>query len=342
MINKRSIIVSILAALVFLAGRPIFAESVAFAFFSNKSDKASLNYLKEVLPNTIASSLNKKYNISARKPSNVDFLSKYAEGDDSIPEKVLRPLSPELVADFFIFGYFEDLNQNKIRISTKIYSQGSNEVFTFIEEGDLGTDMFNLVDKIAYRINNIISYRQYFKDRAIEPKARISIITNLEGEELNICYSEFLKNGYRVFSSVGNELKTEFDYEKMNYLYTFYTTNAQYEKIAYRSEIFLAHGTWSGAKYYRDLLKERDIYNKYAFEYGKTISGYINKVRNDNLFDYSLIISVDKDTNKAWVRCISIKDFKLVYLEKNIDALEIDQLARKIIMELSTNMPEKF
>ncbi len=322
------------------------AETVAFGYFINKSDNRGLDYLQQVLPNSFASSLKKKHSIDSIKPGKLDFLnsnsSEYAGRD--IEEKELPALSPLVGADYFVFGSFEPAAGNKVRLNIKIYKTYSTRIFTFVDEGQLETEIFRLVDRISFQIKNIASDSMLYKSEPLSKNSKVSIITNIEGVELNTVYYSFMKKGFKLSSVQGNELYTHIDEHQIDFLSTVTAPNATYDIITDRSAVDLAHGTWSGAKYYKGLLIQRDIYNKYAFNYYKTFDDLTKKVRGfqTDAFDYFLIIGFDKDRKKAWIRCQSLKNSRLITTESNISGRDVEELTDKIIQTLTSEMPDKF
>lgn len=335
-----------ITAFIFTTCGILHAETVAFGYFINKSDNRGLDYLQQVLPNSFASSLKKKHSIDSIKPGKLDFLNT-ASGENSgkdIEEKELPALSPLIGADYFVFGSFEPVAGSKIRLNIKIYKTYSTRIFTFIDEGQLETEIFRLVDRISFQIKNIASDSMLYKSETLAKNSKVSIITNIEGEDLNSLYYLFMKNGFRLSSIQGNELYTHIDENQIDFLSTVTAPNATYDIITDRSAVDLAHGTWSGVKYYKGLLIQRDIYNKYAFNYYKTFDDFAKKVRGfqSDTFDYFLIIGFDKDRKKAWIRCQSLKNSKLITTESNISGSDVEDISGKIIQTLTSEMPDKF
>ena len=184
----------------------------------------------------------------------------------------------------------------------------------------------------------------FYKSETLAKKSKVSIITNIAGEELNALYYIFMKNGFRLSSVQGNELYTHLDENRIKSLFTISAPNANYNIIADRSAIDLPHGTWSGAKYYKNLLIQRDIYNKYAFNFDKTFDELTRKVRNfqDDTFDYIIIIGFDEDKKTAWIRCQSLKTSRLILAESEIKGSDVEEITEKILKTLTSELPDKF
>ena len=322
------------------------AESIAFGYFYNKSENRGMDYLQQLLPNSFASSIKNKHRMDTVKPGKLPFLN--TEGSDftgkDIEEKDLLKLSDELSDNYFVYGNYQPVAGNRIKLTVKIYKKDSNRVFYFSDEGRLETELFRFVDRIAYQIKNIASESMHYKSESIVNNSKISIITNISGEDLNSLYFSFLKKGYRLSSVQGNEIYTYIDEEQINKLSTISASNASYHIISDRSEIELPHGTWSGAKYYKELLKQRDLFNKYAFNFEKTFDTLSKKIMNyqTDSFDYFIVIGFDEDLEKAWIRCISLKKNKLILTESGIKGKNVQDISEKIINILSTDLPNRF
>jgi len=330
----------------FLLNVPLFAKSIAFGYFYNSSSDTSFDYLEQVLPNSFSSSLKAKYGFDIVKPSHLTLLKSYEKDGIKInlEDRDLLKLSKDIPADYFIYGDYEPTKENKIRITVKVYATNGKTLFTFKEEGKLEAEIFKIVDNISYKISNIASERLYYKSEAIANNSKISIITNIEGEELNIVYNEFLKKGYRLFMTQGNDLYTILDEDKINLFYTVTAPNASYVQITDRSSIEIPLGTWSGPKYRNDAIKQKNLYNENAFYYEKTMASFLSDLKklDNNLFDYSIIIGFNKEKNSAWIRCIDVKRYKLILTETGITGSDISEITQKLIDSLSSKLPENF
>jgi len=342
--NLLSTIVSLLTIVFF--NTELSAESIAFGYFLNKSENRGMDYLQQLLPNSLASSLKNKYDIDTVKPGKLDFLnsekSKFSK--KTIEEKDLFEISSLFSESYFVYGNYQPLPDNRIKLNVLIYQNKGNYVFSFTEEGKLETELFKFIDRISYQIKNIASESMLYKSEVLAHQSKISIITNITGEDLNLLYYSFMKNGYRITSVQGNELNNCLDEKQILKLNTVSTTNAYYHIISNRSEIILPHGTWSGKKYYMDLQEQKKIFNKYAFNFENTLETLSKKIINFQpySFDYFIIIGFDKDIKNAWVRCVSIKNNRLILSESAINGSNIPEISEKIIKSLTSELPKKY
>ncbi len=341
--NKNLISIITAALLIVMCNIEIRAESIAFGYFYNKSENRGMDYLQQLLPNSFASSIKNKHNTDTVKPGKLLFLN--SEGGEftgrDIEEKDLQRISYYFSDDYFVYGNYQPLPGNRIKINVRIYKRYSNRVFSFTEEGKLETELFRFVDRIAYQIKNIASDSMHYKSETIANKSKLSIITNISGDNLNLLYFSFLKNGFKLSSVQGNELYTHIDENQINTLSTLSASNASYNIISNRSEVDLPHGTWSGAGYYKDLLKQRDVFDKYAFNFEKTFEKFSKRIINYQQ-DYFIIIGFDEDMQKAWIRCISLKNNRLILAESGINGSDVKEISEKIINILSSDLPKKF
>jgi hypothetical protein len=154
--NLASIAISVSLLLSFHTG--LYADSVAFGYFVNKSENHSMDYLQQLLPNSFASSLKNKHNIDTVKPGKIVFLnSKTSESSGrEIEEKDLLRLSDHFSEDYFVYGNYQPLTGNRIKLNVKIYKRCTNRVFSFTEEGKLETELFRFIDRISYRIKKLL------------------------------------------------------------------------------------------------------------------------------------------------------------------------------------------
>jgi hypothetical protein len=59
-------------------------------------------------------------------------------------------------------------------------------------------------------------------------------------------------------------------------------------------------------------------------------------------FDYFIVIGFDEDMESAWVRCVSLKNNKLILTESGIAGNSVGEISEKIINILSAAPPNKF
>jgi len=323
------------ALLFILTGTSAFSESAAFGFFINESGNESFNYLEKILPNSFAGTLKNKHNFTIIKPAQIPSLS--FEDDSSFKNEFkegdLKDLTDSISADYFIYGTFKSLDNNRILLKVSVYKKGTSSVFYFEEIGYLETEIFKLVDNIALQISNIASESTIYKNEKITSKAKLSIFTNIEGADLNTLYYEFLQTGYKLSPTQGNSIYGIIDDEQINKFYHISGVNASFHQIHNPKDVELMYGTWSGADYTKSILEQKKIYDRYTFNYKK-----FRESNTDNA-DYIIIIGFDPDRSKAWVRCLNIKNNKLIVTESGISGSSISEIAKNIIISLTTGIP---
>jgi len=328
----------------FFASTNAGAESVAFGFFANEAKNESLDYLEKILPNSFASALNNKYKFDIIKPGQIPGLA--PEGDGSIKKEIreedLLTLTKDINSDYFIYGSFKPLENNKIKLTINIYKKGTSSVFQFEDTGYLETEIFKLVDKIALKIKNIASESMIFKNSTITSKSKLAIITNIEGDELNSLYFEFLNSGYKLSPVQGNELYGLIDSGQIQKFYHVEGDNASFHRILSKKDVELLQGTWSGTAYSKKILEDKNAYEKYSFNYIKTKNEILNKFKviNADAIDYIIIIGFNEDKTNAWIRCLNLKDNNLLVTETGITGSSIDEITKNIIKSITTGLPE--
>lgn len=319
------------------------AESAAFALFKNESANESFNYLEKILPNSFATALKKKYGFSITKPAQISTLS--AEENDGIlreiKEEELLDVTKDINADYFIYGSFKPLDDNKIKLTISVYKKGAPDVFQFEDTGYLETEIFKLVDKIADKIKNIANESMIYKNEKIEAKSKLAIITNVEGNELNSVYYDFLSSGYKLSPTQGNEIYSLIDNEQIKKFYHFSGANASFHFIHNRKDADLFHGTWSGVNYYKTISEDKKVYEDYSYNYEKTKNEFLKKIRafNTDSIDYLLIIGFDENRSCAWIRCLNLKDNRLVITESGIKGSSMNDITKNIIKSITTGLP---
>ncbi len=332
------------AAVFLLTGTAAFSESVAFGFFINESGNDNFNYLEKILPNSFAGTLKNKHNFNIIKPAQIpsliteesSFKTDFKEGD-------LKKLTENVSADYFIYGTFKSLDNNRILLKVNVYKKGTSSVFHFEEIGFLETEVFKLVDNIALQISNIASESVTYKNEKITSKSKLSVLTNIEGEDLNTLYFEFMKDGYRLSATQGNDIYGLIDDEQINKFYHISGVNASFHRIHDPKEIELMYGTWSGTDYYRSITEQKNIYDRLAFNYIQTKNDILKKFREsgtDNS-DYLIIIGFDSSRSNAWVRCINFKNNKLIITESGIKGSSIPEITKNVIISLTTGLSDK-
>jgi len=320
------------------------AESAAFGFFINESKNESFDYLEKILPNSFAGTLKNKYNFDVIKPGQISAFAN--DGTNGIKKEIIRDedlsvLTKNISADYFVYGSFKPLENNRIRLNINVYKIGTKSVFQFEETGYLETEIFKLVDKIAIQIKNVANESLRYKNDTIKAKSKLSIITNLEGDELNSVYFEFLNNGFKISPTQGNDLYSLIDYEQIKKFYHLSGVNASYHMIDRRKDVELLIGTWSGTAYYKKKIEEKNAYENYSFNYLKTKIEILKKIKsfNSDQADYIMIIGFDEDKSNAWIRCLNLKDNKLLITESGITGSSINEITKNIITIITTGLP---
>jgi len=321
------------------------AKSVAFGFFINESRNESLDYLEKILPNSFAGALKAKYNFDIFKPAQIPVL---ASGEDDglkkeiIKEGDLKVITKDIDADYFVYGSFKPLDDNKIKMTINVFEIGTTSVFQFEDIGYLETEIFKLIDKIAVQIKNIANKSMIYKKGTIPSKSKLAILTNIDGEDLNSLYYEFLHYGYKLSPTQGNDIYGLMDYKQINKFYHFSGVNASFHMIDDRKDVELWHGTWSGTAYYKKISEEKKAYEKFSFNYMNTKNEIIKKIRSFSAddIDYIIIIGFNKSKNNAWIRCLNLKNNKLLITESEIEGSSINKIANKIIKSMTTGLPE--
>ncbi len=321
------------------------AESAAFGFFINESGNESLDYLEKILPNSFASALSNKHHFDIIKPAQIPGLISTENNGLKriIKEEDLEEITDDISADYFIYGSFKPLENNKIKLTINVYKKGTSSVFQFEDTGYLETEIFKLVDKIAIQIKNIANESMIYKSEQITSKSKLAILTNLEGDELNSLYYGFLSSGFKISLTQGNEIYSLMDSEQIKKFYHFGGINASYHMIDSKKDVPLWYGTWSGSAYYKMISEEKSVIDKFSFNYIDTKTEILKKIKasSGDSIDYIVIIGFDDSKSNAWIRCLSLKDNKLLITETGIEGSSIDEITKNIIKSMTTGLPEK-
>ncbi len=345
---KRYLYIIITTLLVFSGGSAVYADAkVAFGYFINESDNESFDYLENMLPNSFASALKNRYKIKARGPAKIK-LTNIKEGEETdFESEIIKPsdlpvITNSVKAEYFIYGSFLPQENNRIRLRVSIYKLGTDLVFTFEDTGQLETELFRFVDRIALQIRNFIDKPMAFKADIVKEKSKVAILSNLEGTELNELYNEFLTSGYKLSMMQGNELYSCLTDESIARFFQIQTKNASYDYIYDMSLIELLHGTWSGKQYYKEIMIERDLLKKYEARYIEQVSIVIEKLRkSDPELDYIIIVGFDESRGMAWYRCIDVKNSRLVSIEYGIEGESISEIIKKVITGITSPLAAK-
>lgn len=318
------------------------ADTIAFGYFVNLSGNENYDYLEKVFPKTFASRLRKRYKFSTIRPERLSVLYEQNDATDdktliTIKEKDLPALSDSIKADYLVFGSFTNGENNQVKLRISIFKVGTKYIFSFDESGYLETELFKLVDKVAFKISSFAREPMAYKIEAMKAKSKIAVISNIEGDELNSLYYEFMSAGYKLSMVQGNELYTYITDESIKRFYQIQADNASYDIIGDESQAELLHGTWSGREYYRKIIAGRDTFRKYCTGFIKLNNAWLEKMSTfDNNLDYIVIIGFDESRETGWYRCIDIKTKRLISLEYGFTGDSVDEIVKKIITGLST------
>jgi len=325
--------------LAFPAVNSYAATSVCFGYFNNNSGNSTLDYLEIILPSSMASTLKKKYDIKTLK---VKSLSKKLKDNNLLLKKryddiELPRLSEYLGADYFIFGEFESAGYNRIKIKVSIYEANTFKVFTFTDFGYLETEIFTLIDRLALQLNGILSDNRLYIAEKIRTNSRVGIITNLEGEDLNKLYFEFMKNKFLIKNFQANNLENIVSDCTIDKFFHISTEYASYRIIARKEDVQLFYTTWSSKKSMEKILNLKRIYHKYAYNFIKSQNEVLDNINKHpfSRVDYLIIIGFNDDHDTAWARCLNMANKRLVYTQSGISYSSIDEITRQIIGKLT-------
>lgn len=335
-----------LAALVILLCIPALrldaAEKLAFGYFINTTGDDEYDYLEEVLPKSIASAMRNRYSFRTMSPNKIQILvekntNNIAKADRMIQEKELSGLAESIPADFLIYGTFTPDENNRVKVKISVHRIGSGTVFRFEDTGELEMGIFRLVDKVAIQLNNYLNEHAAYKYDVIKAKSKIAILSNIEGDELNWCYYAFMTSGYRVSSIQGNDIYSYLDDDTIEKFINFEAANASLDYITVKSQAGLIQGTWSGVKYYRDIFSARDTYNRFAFNFKKSMDDVLASIRSqDSDLDYIIIIGFNGCHDSAWYRCIDIRNNRIMSFQYGIEGDSVDDVTKKIITDMTS------
>jgi len=319
------------------------AERLAFGYFINTTGNDEYDYLEEVLPKSIASAMRNRYSFRTMSPHKIPAIVERYTNAMNKSEKIvtdgdLALLSESLPADIFIYGTFTpDENTNRVKVKISVHKIGSDTVFTFEDNGELEMGIFKLVDRIALQLKNYIDKHTAYKLGVISKKSKVAILSNIEGDELNRCYYAFMNNGYRISPLHGNDIYSRLDDDSIKKMMKIEAANASLDYITDRKQVQLLHGTWSGARYHKELLAARDTYNRFAFDFKKEMERVLSKISNqDKELEYIIIIGFNDDHDTAWYRCIDIKNNRLMSFRYGIEGDTVDEVTQKIITDMTS------
>lgn len=304
---------------------PVFCETVALGYFSNETDKEEFDYLGEILPNTFASTLFSN-NVKVIKPRK---LTKMIEEEENIElstnysEQDLITIAKESKSDFFIFGSFTPENNYRIKLTISVYYAKNHELFSFITMGKLETELFDFVDSIIVQLQNILKSNIYYKSDSIPPNSKFAVISNLLPHEQNTFYMALLKNNFRI-GTTGST-----DFFNLNYIdgvkmfYEIMTDDGSFGvpvKKEMESKSKFYYGSWDTQKTLSDKKSTVEIVNMYYNDFSSIQKDIFQKYRKATKnTDYFLILDFNDSRSNLNLRCIDIKNNKLIWFQRNLN-----------------------
>ncbi len=334
-------------ALLFAAGdRAAASPTMAFGYLANDSNDPDYEYLETIFPNSFANSIKNIFDVTVVKPAQINQrLEKYkTELSRSYRTYEVPEIMEKINTDFFIYGKFVPQPGNNILIVLNLYQRGSNMIFTFSNTGRMESEIFRLVDRITQILISLLDADELYKTEPVAARSRLAVITNLEGAELNALYAELAKGGFSISSVQGNTLYNHVDenmIEKFKYVYS---ENNSYDIITDRRKVQFLHGPWSGERYQAKVEEYKKIYMRYDMNYPETkkeILDTMSKTFNGSI-DYLLIAGFAKNRGSAWVRCISMKNQNLMWMQSNISGWNVSSIGELITKSMSAVMKVPF
>ncbi len=321
------------ACICMIAGSAFARTTIAFGYLANRSANENYNYLETIFPNSFASSIKSIFDVEVKKPLQVE--ERLRKFDLELKKTYENFELPELVdkidADIFIMGSFQPLPNNQISIELSMYARESNEVFAFTNVGRMETEIFKLVDRISLIVINFLDRENLYKSRAIPRGARVAILTNLEGEELNRLYMPLMEGGYAVTCVQGDELANAFKEERFDVFRYVRTKNSSYDIITDWRKTSFPLGAWMNrddeerAAYFRKLYTDFDL--NYTATKNDALDRMTKALRNN--VDVLLVVGFSANRKTCWLRAVDVKDRELVWIQSNMksDAMFADPVA---------------
>jgi len=320
------------------------SPKMAFGYLANTSLELNFDYLETIFPNSFANSIKNIFDVEVIKPLSVN--KKLKEYNIKLKKHYKYHEIPEIVekidVDFFIFGKFTPLADDKIKIVLNLYQQGSDRIFTFTNIGRMETEIFRLVDRITRIFINYVDAQMY-QNGIIRRGSRLGIITNLNPPEQNILYAEFMKKGYMISSLQGNTLYNIVNNKSIKKFDPIYTAGNSYDIITDIRKIKFLSKPWEGKKQIEQLSYLKKIYRIYDRNYPETKNRMLDSLANvyTNI-DYLLIIGFNNGRSDAWIRAIHLKRKDLIWMHSNIEGDDIREVTQKIIKRMKSPVTVPF
>jgi hypothetical protein len=340
---KRIAVPALLLSIIIFTARADADPTMAFGYLANTTGDSNYDYLETIFPNSFANSLRKSFKINVLKPNEVN--GRLARHDlvleKSYRDHEMQSIMEKVSADFFILGSFVTLPLNRVQITMSLYARGSGTVFTFTNTGRMETEIFRLVDRIASIMVNFFGSDNLYRTEAVRPGARLGIITNIDGADLNDLYFTFMSRGYKVASLQGNYLKGIVSRDEIERFRYVSAANNSFDLITDTRTFTFRFGPWAGERYLDRISGIRYAYKVYDLEFQKTRNEVLGKLSArfggiDNL----IVIGFDQKVQKAWVRCLNVREKDLVWMQSNITGKTSGEIAAKMIEKMSAPVEE--
>jgi hypothetical protein len=335
-------VAALVLAVIALAARAEAAPIVAFGYLENKSRDANYDYLETIFPNSFANSLRNIFYINILKPAQIN--KELEKGGLSL-EKEYRPhelmeLTERIGADYFIYGTFVTLPNDRISISLKLYGRGLNRIFSFSNEGKMETEIFRLVDRITAIMVDFLGTNNFYLSRIIPRGSKLGIFTNLEGADLNYLYCALMNGGYRVASIQGNTLRNDVPEDLLEGFKCVEASETSYQRVSDPRSVRFLHGTWTGERYYEEITYTREAYRIYDTGYLDAKFDALARLAAQHGIDQVLVIGFNALKSTAWVRCLDLKKRDLVWMESNIGG-GLPRICEKILARMGAELTRK-
>jgi TolB-like protein len=339
-VKKTAAVISAAVLLCFSAIQLYAAETMAFGYLENTSSDQNYEYLETIFPNSFAGSIKNSLNINVIKPQQIKTVMKkhglilqknYSTGE-------LINITDLLGVKYFIYGSFSILPNDRIKIRLKLFNRSSRKMFVFSNNGKMETEIFKLVDRITQVLFFFLGDEAKFINGHIKSRSKIGIITNLEGHELNDCYYAFSNAGHPIAGIQGNEILNPCSYKTSINVFENVESdeNSIYETDTVDSFRFV-FGSWAGNNYAKRVAAYRELFNKYNTSYLDTNTKALENLSRKYQVDYLLLLGFNGMKNRAWIRCIDIKDRELVWFQSNING-SVQEICRKIADKMKAGL----
>ena len=311
-----------------LAAVPVHGSTViGFGAFENRSDDRDFDYLSEILINSFAVSVETDFDITAKKPGELaPLIAKNGLTlKGSYGEKELFDVASAIPVNYFVYGSFRPVPENRIEMTVNIYNKDTGELFTFVNTGRMETEIFNLVDRLTGIFDGCFKEDFRFKSDTIPSKARIAFITNLDADELNEFYIEFMKQGYRICPVQGNDLSSPVRADRFDRLRHVALKEKSFQRIMSTDPLVFSLSQWEGKKEITAQRELKDIITRYVYRYPAEQEKVLKELSTQYRFniDYLCVVGFDESRERAWIRGFDLTHFdsSLIWLQSGIRPL---------------------